>query len=157
MKLSAYISEERIILDFEAHSAQDVLHKMCDIMECRGTVCSGPDLLEKVRKREELGSTGIGDGVAVPHIHTDANGISVALLRTKKGVDFGAIDGNPCRLFFLVVSPDDKRSQYLQLMAIISTLVHHDGLREKLLAAGTPEEAARAISEADEKVACSTR
>jgi len=157
MKLSDYISEERVILDYDARTAEDVLKSLCSAMECCGAVCAAPDLLKKIKERELLGSTGIGEGIAVPHIHTEANAISAAFLRTKRPVDFDAIDGKPCNLFFLVVSPDDKRSQYLQLMATISTLVKYSGLHEKLLKARDAREAMRFIAEAEEQVACSTR
>ena len=156
MKLSEYIAEDRIILDADVKSAEDVLKQLCNVMEHSGTVCAAQDLFRKVQQREELGSTGIGEGVAVPHIHTEANAMSVAVLITRDSLDFDAIDGKPCRLFFMVVSPDERRAEYLQLMATVSTLIHHSELRERLLEAHNPAEVMQAIAEAEEKVACST-
>ncbi len=157
MKLSDYISEDRVILDADVESAEDVLKQMCSAMECCGTVCAADDLYRKVREREELGSTGIGEGVAVPHIHTEANAMSVAVLVTRNPIDFDAIDGKPCRLFFLVVSPDERRAEYLQLMATVSALIHHSELRNRLMEARDPGEVIQAIREAEEKAACSAR
>jgi len=157
MKLSDYIAEDRVILDADVESPADVLKQMCNAMECCGTVCAAGDLYRKVQEREELGSTGIGEGVAVPHIHTEANSMAVAVLITRNPIDFDAIDGKPCRLFFLVVSPDERRAEYLQLMATVSTLIQHSELREQLLEARDAKEVIKAIVEAEEKAACSTR
>lgn len=95
-----------------------------------------PDLLlEMLERRESLGSTGIGKGVAIPHGRSLAVvHLKVVFGRSEKGIDFDAIDGKPVRLFFLIVAPpQDERNEYLPLLGRIAELVKDKKVRDRLL------------------------
>ncbi len=147
MKLSELLEEKRIALDIRAKNKTDLIGSLVDL------VINGFDrdtVLESVIEREKLGSTGIGHGVAIPHIRLDSvQRPAVAFGRSAEPVDFDSIDEEPCSLFFLVVGPSNQEFQeeYLKVMAKISRLMRISALRERLMTAVTPDEVLKAIME----------
>jgi PTS system nitrogen regulatory IIA component len=122
-------------------------------MEARHAPGLNGGLMEKLLKREELGTTAIGKGVAVPHCR--AKGIkSPALLLglSPDGVSFQAVDGRPSHVFFLLISPEDNPGSGLRLLAEIAGLVRRSrGLAAKLLKAATPQEIIGVLRTEEEK------
>ena len=108
-------------------------------------------LLVVLREREELQSTGIGDGVAIPHGKLAGLDRLMASFARSPGVDFAAIDGAPTRLFFLLVVPEHSGGQHLKALARISRFLRDETFREKLLAASSLAEVFAAIEEEDAK------
>lgn len=112
---------------------------------------SAPDIVRALMDREDLGSTGIGKGVAVPHAkHESVSGLVGAFGRSSKGIEFAALDGQPVWLVFLLLSSKDSSGRHLEALARVARLVR-DGrfcrfLRE---AKGGPEELAELLAEAD--------
>jgi PTS system nitrogen regulatory IIA component len=101
-----------------------VLKEMAVFLKKRNKIAKDKDLYEKLLQREELGSTAIGDGVAIPHCKMKGvNNPVVMLAISKKGVDFFSLDGKPSYIFFLVVSSPDNPSVNLQILAAIAHLV----------------------------------
>ena len=97
-------------------------------------------LFQALWEREQLGSTGLGGGVAVPHCKMpDLERVLLAIGHTRDAVDFGAIDGNPVQLFFVVVSPSSEPAAHLQCLAAISKWVQHSDGVEPLLEIGDPQ------------------
>ena len=147
MKLTELLKEQRIALDVEAKTRDEMIGKLVDL------VVNGYDrqaVLDAIMEREKLGSTGIGHGVALPHVRLDAvNAAEIAFGRSTRPVDFDAIDDEPCSLFFLVLGPtsQDAQEKYLQTMAKISRLMRNAEIREALGAAATPSAALAVIAE----------
>lgn len=101
-----------------------VLKEMGAFLKKRNKIAKDKDLYEKLLQREELGSTAIGDGVAIPHCKMKGVKNPVVMLAiSKKGVDFHSLDGKPSYIFFLVVSSPDNPSVNLQILAAIAHLV----------------------------------
>ena len=101
--------------------------------------------------RESLGSTGIGDGVAIPHGKvSDLHELVVAFGRSKKGIAFDAIDGKPVHLFFLLLAPENSTGQHLKALAKISKMLKTPNFRKKLIEAKTKSDLYKAIVEQDE-------
>lgn len=99
-----------------------------------GVVKSANEVYEKLREREELGSTGIGSGVALPHCKLKGiDRVVLAVATSAQGVDFGAVDGEPVRLFFMVLSPVKDPAAHLQSLAAISKWVKADQHVERIL------------------------
>jgi PTS system nitrogen regulatory IIA component len=111
------------------------LKEMVEIVSRRHGVRDPGLLLEMLERRESLGSTGIGKGVAIPHGRSLAVvDLRVLFARSPKGVDFDAIDGKPVKLFFLIVAPPhDKRNEYLPLLGRVAGLVKEKKVRDRLL------------------------
>lgn len=140
MRVSDYLDEATIELDVEAPSSREILERLVDMMCDRHIELGREDLLARILKREELGTTGIGEGVALPHEHIDIDDLSIVFARTEEPIDFKAIDGVPCQLFLMLVAPRDQRAKYFQVLAALARLVSHKGVRDELLSVQTPAE-----------------
>jgi PTS system nitrogen regulatory IIA component len=154
MKLHALLDEGLILPRLESRDRAGVLAEMAARLESRHAPALDGSLLEKLLKREELGTTAIGKGVAVPHCR--AKGIkSPALLLglSPEGVAFEAVDGKPSHVFFLLVSPEDNPGAGLRLLAAIAGLVRRTrSLSSKLLKAPAPADIIGVLKAEEEKV-----
>ncbi|MEM9593059.1 MAG: PTS sugar transporter subunit IIA [Acidobacteriota bacterium] len=119
--LATLVTPELVFPDLPGFDTPSVLKALAQRVVERGYYRSVDDLYGKLLEREELGSTGIGSGVAVPHCKVSAlDGVVAAVGITAKAIDFGAVDGQPVRLFFLVISPERQPAAHLQCLAAIS-------------------------------------
>jgi mannitol/fructose-specific phosphotransferase system IIA component (Ntr-type) len=149
MKLSEMFEDGQIIVDFKAANKKEVLAALIE------TVINGynrDELLDSLYEREELGSTGIGHGVAVPHIRLDTvTEPVVAFGKSHEPVDFDAMDDEACSLYFLIIGPTNPDAQdgYLQVMAKISRLMRSQSIRDALNAASSAEEVKTIIADSE--------
>jgi len=119
----------------EARDARGILLELAAGLAGAGVVDDPSDLFARLLEREELGSTAIGHGIAIPHCKLDGlERVAVAVGLAPGGVDFGAADGQPVRVFFLVASPTRSPGEHLQSLAAISRWVKGGGRVERLLA-----------------------
>jgi len=134
MRLGSLIRPELIFPDLAAADRLEVLRIFSRRLAEQGLVADADELYGKLLEREQLGSTGIGSGIAIPHCKIKGlkQGI-VAVALARDGVSFGAADGVPVRLFFLVVSPSESPAEHLQILAAISRWVKTDRHAERLL------------------------
>jgi mannitol/fructose-specific phosphotransferase system IIA component (Ntr-type) len=154
--LSALLTTATVKLHLQGAGRGEVLAELVDqIAEISDQPAARKKLLEALEEREQLHSTGIGDGVALPHARNALVGLVehpiLIFGRHDKGVSYGAIDGAPAQLFFLLVAP--TVTQHLAMLARISRLLRNPKLRKALLAAQQPEEICVLIREAEEKTA----
>jgi PTS system nitrogen regulatory IIA component len=135
MRLGSLTGPELIFLGLSAGDRTAVLRTLAEKVAAAGLVGDAGELLRKLVEREQLGSTGIGGGVAIPHCKLQGlkRGV-VAVAMLEQGVDFGAADGQPVRLFFLVVSPSESPAEHLQILAAISRWLKTGNHVEKILA-----------------------
>lgn len=131
----AYFHEDRFIKNLRAGTKDGVLAELVRTLGEDKDIRDADLLLEMVRRRESLGSTGIGHGVAVPHGRsTAAAQTKVVFALSKKGINFEASDGLACHLFFLIVAPyEDSKQEYLPLLGKIVETVNQDEIRGKLM------------------------
>ncbi|MBD3237973.1 MAG: hypothetical protein GF330_14840 [Candidatus Eisenbacteria bacterium] len=146
----SYFGPQRFIKELRARSKDGVLSELTRVLANDGDIRDPSLLLEMIRRRESLGSTGLGNGVAVPHGRsTAATRTKVVFACSKRGIEFDAPDGAPCRIFFLIVAPyEDHRHEYLPLLGKIVETVSEESSRQKLLGVETFEEFAEAMREA---------
>lgn len=129
-----YFDPNLFCAELESRTKDDVLRELAERLS-QGAGVKDPELLlDMLRRRESLGSTGIGKGVAIPHGRSLAvNELRVLFARSTKGVEFESMDGKPVHLFFLIVAPpQDKRNEYLPLLGRIAELVKEKKVRDKL-------------------------
>jgi mannitol/fructose-specific phosphotransferase system IIA component (Ntr-type) len=137
--LEALTDPQLIFPALESTDAQGVLGEMAARLAEAGAVGDAAPLLECLWEREQLGTTAIGHGVAIPHCKLDGlDRVVVAVGFAPAGVDFGAADGQPVRLFFLVASPSRSPAEHLQCLAAISRWVRSPQRVERLLAQHEP-------------------
>ena len=118
MKLSEIIEEEDIISDLKASDKKSVLEELAEVISNHEPSINKKDIVKVLVERERLGTTGIGDGVAIPH--GKLNGVRQPLIsfgRSKKGMDFDAMDGQPAYLFFLLIAPENSSGIHLEILA----------------------------------------
>jgi PTS system nitrogen regulatory IIA component len=155
LKISAMIPSEAIIDSLESIDKQPVLKEMVQVLIDTGRIDEGalPGIVKALMGREDLGSTGIGKGVAVPHAkHESVEGLVAAFGRSKKGVEFAALDGQPVQLVFLILSSKENSGQHLGALARVARLVRDDRFCSFLREAGDAKELAELFAEADAQI-----
>jgi PTS system nitrogen regulatory IIA component len=152
MKIMDILVREAVVLDLASSTKDEVLAEMARALASAETSLAAEPLLEVLRERESLQSTGIGEGVAIPHGKLPGLGRLIAsFARSRPGVDFESIDGQPTHLFFLLVVPEHSGGQHLKALARISRFFRDAAFRKQLLEADQLDEIFRAIEEEDAK------
>jgi PTS system nitrogen regulatory IIA component len=148
------LNEDMIIPEITSADRNSALEEMVRFLKGKDKIRKDKELLEKLIQREKLGSTAIGDGIAIPHCKLkEAESPILALGISKKGVRFEALDGKPSHIFFLVISSPDDPGQNLQILASIALLVRKAGsLQKRILAAKNPRKVLEIIREEEEKL-----
>lgn len=141
INISQYLKEERIVLNLKAANKEEAIKNLAEVFKGASEIKDFDKFLADVFEREDLGTTGIGLELALPHARTDAvNSFIIAVGRIDKGVDFKSLDGEPVKLIFLMATPKEEVQNYLKILAHISRLLKKEDLREALLEARTPKE-----------------
>jgi PTS system nitrogen regulatory IIA component len=134
MKISELLDPQAIVSDLQARDKAKALAELTDaLISCEPSL-NRDEVIAVLQEREKLGSTGIGDGVAIPH--GKLSGISELKLvfgRSHSGVDFESMDGQPAYLFFLLIAPEESVGVHLKTLARISKLLKDAAVRKELM------------------------
>ncbi|MBZ0268820.1 PTS sugar transporter subunit IIA [bacterium] len=140
MKLSQLLSPERIRVRMESTAKDDVLRELVSLLPNHRDAETRTGILQAVLEREARMSTGIGQGVAIPHGKTDlVSQMEMAFGIAPAPVDYEALDGEAVDLFFLLVSPPDLSGPHIKVLAQISRMLSSDGFRDELASAASAE------------------
>jgi len=153
MKLLDFLQPKTTVYEMTSGDMEGALEELVHSLVASGTVEASKeaDVLDALLKREELGSTGIGMGVAIPHTKHDGIGKLVGVVgRSAQGVEFKALDGEPVHMFFLILSPPDQPAEHLKALEQISSLIRHEHFCNFMKNAKTLEELNDILKEADE-------
>jgi mannitol/fructose-specific phosphotransferase system IIA component (Ntr-type) len=140
MNLTKYVKREAVILDVRAADKRSVIKALVDALVAIGGLGKDKEaaVFDALIERESLTSTGLGYGLAVPHVKTnEVESIQIIFGRSVKGIDFDALDGNPAQFFFLVIAPAREIEEYLRVLSTISYLMKDEANRRSLLRAKT--------------------
>ena len=152
MKILDIVREELIIADLKAVSKKEAIEEMAALAVRHDERLSLEPLLDVLLEREKLGSTGIGDGVAIPHGKIAGIDAWISVFaRSAEGIDFESMDNKKAHLFFLLVAPENSTGDHLKALAKISRLMKEPQFRMDLMEAKSREEILRAFSEEDSK------
>ena len=152
MKITDILSPDLVIADLKGTTKPDVLNELAKALCLKYKEISLSNLMAVLAERERLGSTAIGDGIAIPHGKLrGVTKIIGAFGRHVEGVDFDSLDGGPSQLFFVLVAPEDSASLHLKALARVSRLLKEASFREHLIAAKDSDEIYRLIKEEDTK------
>jgi len=152
MRIAEFLREDLVFPDLAAADKAGVLGELCAGLARAHPSLSGNKLAETLLEREKLGSTGIGDGVAIPHGKlAGLPGLLAAFGRKRSGIDFAAIDWKPTHLFFVLFAPDNSAGLHLKALARISRLFKQPQFRQAILAAEGADGIFRLIAEEDAK------
>lgn len=131
--LSEMITKERIV-DLKGKAKQDVLQELVDVISTAPEVTDKNDFFISIMKREKIMSTGIGIGLAVPHVKIDSvKDFVMAIGRKKEGIDFDSLDGKPVYLVIMIGANTEQRDDYLKVLAKISLVLKNPEFREKMM------------------------
>jgi nitrogen PTS system EIIA component len=152
MKLTDFLDESSIVADLQASDKTKALEILVHAMSTSNPTMNEQEILNVLLEREALGSTGIGDGIAIPH------GKSAALSKiisgfglSRQGIDFDSLDGKPAHLFFVLVAPENSVGTHLKVLARISRMLKNTDFRSKLMNANSQHDMYQIISEEDMK------
>lgn len=151
MKLVELLPLSAICVDLAAQSKKEALEELCALLAKAKKIPDAPALVRTLLEREALGSTGIGQGVAIPHGKAPAIKEQAAALGiSKRGVEFESLDGEPVHIIFLLVAPPDAAGNHLKALAKVSRLLKDKFFRQALKDAKSAEEILTIIREEDE-------
>ncbi len=151
MRLDQMFKIEFLNDNLLSNTKADVLAELINVLIRSGLKIDRVKAIDVLQQREKLGSTGIGDGVAIPHGKiSELNDLVVAFGRSKNGISFDAIDGKPVYLFFLLLAPENSTGQHLKALAKISKMLKTPNFRKKLIDAKSTSDLYTAIVEQDE-------
>jgi nitrogen PTS system EIIA component len=150
LKILDFLSPNAVVADLAATTKRDVLEELVTLLSKEGKLKDAKTVVDVLIEREKLGSTGIGQGIAIPHAKTDqAQQVVAAFGLSRRGVQFDALDGEPVHIFFLLVAPPDAASLHLKALARISRLLKDKFFRQSLRETKTSAEILKLIKEED--------
>jgi mannitol/fructose-specific phosphotransferase system IIA component (Ntr-type) len=143
MRMSDFVVKEAIVPDLKATTKETVIREMVESLRAAGYFKGGEleDIVKAILKREQLGSTGIGRGVAIPHSkHSTADRLIGTVAISRGGVNFDSLDGEPVFVFVLLISPQDRPGDHLRALENVSRSLRDDNFVRALRNAKTREE-----------------
>jgi len=153
MKITDILPDSLVLPNLTGQTKEAVVRELATHLAAQRPQINAERLVEVLWERERLGSTAIGDGIAIPHGKLPGlHEVLGAFGRHLKGVDFQSLDGGPTHLFFLLVAPEDSVGQHLKALARVSRLLKDREFRNRLLAAPDQAELYRIIREEDERL-----
>lgn len=151
MKILDILSETSIISELKGTTKKAVLEELIDAIRIQNPQLDRDRLMAVLLERERLGSTGIGDGIAIPHGKIkDLNQLVLSFGKSSQGVDFESMDGRPVHLFFLLVAPETSSGIHLRALAKIARLLKNNAIRKRLGSVKNPGEIFAVIQQEDE-------
>lgn len=154
MLVMDFLSKKAIVTDIKSTKKEDVIKELVDSLIDSGEIekrCRNK-LIDALMSRESLGSTAIGQGIAIPHAKSDCvTKLLAAFGLSKKGVDFDSLDGELAYIFFLLVAPQDSAGPHLKALARISRLLKDKYFRDTLRSCQDDKSVIKIMSQEDEK------
>jgi PTS system fructose-specific IIC component len=140
-KISELLPRSAILLNIDSKEKFEVIREMVQPLIATGAVADESEFVSAIVRRENMESTGIGLGVAIPHARTTAvNSMILAFARSDAGVDFSSLDGKPSHLIFLIAAPEAQKTEYIMTLARLSRLLRRDEVRIELGRAATADD-----------------
>jgi len=151
MKVTELLKREFVIEELVSRTKRDVLRELADAVLQGREGYEPEETVNILQEREKLGSTGIGDGIAIPHGKLAIiDEMAISFGRSTEGIDFNAMDGRPVHLFFLLLAPENAAGQHLKMLAKISRMLKDESFRKDLLASRSREELLKIITDKDD-------
>ncbi len=146
MVVSDYLREKFCLIDLQATDKEDAIKELAEVLNAGGKTIDQEAFIRDVLEREELGSTGIGNNVGIPHARTKAvKGFVIAFGRSTSGIEFKALDGEKVNLIFLMGADPGELNLYLRILAELSKLLMNGAFRETLISANSAAEVIAAV------------
>jgi fructose-specific phosphotransferase system IIA component len=142
MRLTDVLTEDLTNISLKGTTRDECIKELIDKLAENKKISGGKKIFEAVLEREKIMTTGVGNGIAIPHCkHADSPEFAVCLGIQSKGVDFQSIDKNPVKIIFLLVGPENNPGLHIKLLSRISRLMSNEDLRQQLISCETNQEA----------------
>ena len=152
MRITELLKESAIELDVKVNSKVQAIDKLVDLMNSTGNLKDREEYKKTVLAREELSTTGIGDGIAIPHGKTSAvKKAGLSSMVVKAGVDYDSLDGKDAKLFFMIAVPEASDNLHLEVLSRLSTILMDEDFRQKLINAKTKKEYLKLIDQKEKE------
>lgn len=152
MKIMDFLNEKAVSANLKAQDKAGVIRELVEMLSKAGAIKDKEELINALLSREALGSTGIGQGIGIPHSKSNkVKELVAAFGLSRKGVNFESLDGEPVYIFFLLVAPEESAGPHLKALARISRLLKDKYFRDILREAKDEKDIIRIITDEDEK------
>lgn len=153
MRITQLLTEQTIILDLKAGTKQEVLAEMISQLDKAGKLTDSKLFQADILAREEQSTTGIGDGIAIPHAKSKAvKSPAIGFGRSREGLDYQSLDGQPAHLFFMIAATEGANDDHLEALSRLATFLMDSKFRDRMLAATTKEEVLQAVTDKEAEV-----
>jgi fructose-specific phosphotransferase system IIA component len=150
-KIYEMLPEQQISLDIKSRTKDEVLKEVVGLLESSPYILDKNELLNNLIERERLETTGIGDGIALPHARTDSvSQLVIGFGRSELGIEYDSLDGNLVHILFFIAAPKTSSTKVLKVLAKISRLLNNENFRKELIAAKTKKEIRELIKTREE-------
>ena len=145
--ISKYL-DPRLITFMEVSSSEDAIKTLVETIDATGKLQDPLAFYDAIMEREKIVSTGIGMGTAIPHAKiTTSEDFFIAIGILAEGIEWNSLDGIPVRIIFMIGGPDNKQTQYLQVLSSLTHIIKNESLRKKMLTLKSTEEIIKVIKE----------
>jgi len=152
MRITEILTKETITLSLQGNSKHEAIDQLVNVLERAGKLTDAKEFKAGILKREEQSTTGIGEGIAIPHAKTKAvRSAAIAFGKSEAGIDYDALDGQPSHLFFMIAAPEGANNTHLEALARLSSILMKNEVRERLLKATTDKEVLNIIDQYDQE------
>lgn len=152
MKIMDFLNKKAVAINLKATDKEGVIKELVDILAKAEDIKNKEEIIKALLARESLGSTGIGQGIGIPHTKSQtAKNLVAAFGLSQKGVNFDSLDGEPVYIFFLLIAPEESAGPHLKALARISRMLKDKYFRELLRKAKDEKEVVHIIQEEDAK------
>ena len=152
MKIMEFLNKKAVTANLKAQDKEGVIRELVDILAKAEDIKGKEELVKTLLVRESLGSTGIGQGIGIPHAKSEGvKNLVAAFGLSQKGVNFDSLDGEPAHIFFLLIAPEESAGPHLKALARISRMLKDKYFREMLRKAKDDKEIVRIIQDEDSK------
>lgn len=152
MKIMEFLNKKAVSVNLKSADKEGVIRELVDLLSKAEDIKNKEELIRALLTRESLGSTGIGQGIGIPHTKTSSvKNLVAAFGLSQKGVNFDSLDGEPAYIFFLLIAPEESAGPHLKALARISRMLKDKYFRDLLKKAQDEKEILRIIQEEDSK------
>ncbi|MBI4974652.1 MAG: PTS sugar transporter subunit IIA [Candidatus Omnitrophica bacterium] len=152
MKIMEFLDKKAITVNLKSADKEGVIKELADLLVKAGDIKNKDELVRVLLARESLGSTGIGQGIGIPHAKSpNVKNVVAAFGLSQRGVNFDSLDGEPAYIFFLLIAPEESAGPHLKALARISRMLKDKYFREQLKKARDEKDILRIIQEEDAK------
>lgn len=152
MKITELLTRDTIILSIVGNQKLEAIDALVDVLDKEGMLANKATFKQAILAREKQSTTGIGEGIAIPHAKTTAvKQASIAFGKSEQGIEYESLDGQPAHLFFMIAAPEGANNTHLEALSRLSSILMKDEAREKLLKASTKDEILEIINSYDQE------